>query len=86
MTSATSSNEPNPDSTRLAMNAWILLAPARSIFGTMSTSTTALAMPGESSPASSIAANPPKEAPTSAGCPGRLRSTSWISPAKLTNR
>ncbi|AGC64650.1 hypothetical protein MULP_05208 [Mycobacterium liflandii 128FXT] len=46
------------------------------MFGTMSTRTTALAMPGESSPASSIDVNPPNDAPTRTGCGGRPRSTS----------
>src|SRR6516164_364548 len=84
--SAASSSEPNPASTRSAMKACIRFAPDCSIFGTMSTSTTALAMPGESSPASSIEVNPPREAPTSTGFSGRVRSTSWTSRAKLTTR
>ncbi len=41
--------------------------------GTMSTKTTALAMPGEISPASSIEVNPPSEAPTNTG-----RGGSWL--------
>lgn len=68
------------------MKAWIRFAPDWSMFGTMSTNTTALAMPGDSSPASSIDVNPPSEAPTRTGRGGSVRSTSWTSPAKLTTR
>ena len=74
--SATSSSEENPVFIRSAMNSWIRFAPDWSMFGTMSTSTTARAMPGEISPARSIVVNPPSDAPTSTGCGGSWRSTS----------
>ena len=80
--SATSSSESNPDFMRSYMKSWIRDAPDSSMSGTMSTSTTARAVPGASSPSRSIEVKPPSEAPTSTGFGGRSRSTSSTSRAK----
>ena len=83
--SATSSSESNPSTIRSAMKSWIRAAPDGFISGTMSTSTTALAMPGASSPTRSIEVKPPRDAPTRTGFGGRPRSTSRTSSANVTD-
>ncbi|CNJ60340.1 Uncharacterised protein [Mycobacterium tuberculosis] len=71
---------------RSAMKLWMRFAPDGSMSGTMSTNTTALAIPGEISPARSIEVKPPSDAPTRTGRGGSWRSTSCTSAAKLTTR
>ena len=84
--SATSSSEAKPSTIRSAMKSWMRAAPAGFMLGTMSTSTTALAMPGDSSPASSIDVKPPREAPTKTGFAGSCASTSRTSSANVRTR
>ena len=57
-------------------------APDGFMLGTMSHEHDRADEAAESSPARSIAVNPPREAPTNTGCGGSRRSTSSTSPAK----